>query len=137
MGAFVEKFGDLDIFLTRSAVDECQIASDLIIPDVRLADVTDRQVLGRWGLTAKSGPVTTTSDPNCGPRDYGKRASAASGTKQRHDPRADLHSIALFGKPGLQRDRFVAAGSVPISDELIDETTRIFGIEVLPATVLP
>jgi hypothetical protein len=53
LGAFIEKFGDLEV-VRRSLVDEHRIAG-IMVPPTRLADVTDRSVLGRWNLTAEIG----------------------------------------------------------------------------------
>lgn len=51
----------------------------------------------------------------------------------KHDPRGDLHSIALFGKPGLHEDAFVSTWSEPIGDDMVDEVEDRFGIQVLPS----
>lgn len=39
----------------------------------------------------------------------------------RHDPRGDLHSIALFGKPGLHPEAFVSGWSERIGDDLVGD----------------
>jgi hypothetical protein len=50
----------------------------------------------------------------------------------KHDPRGDLHSIALFGKPGVHEEAFAGGWSEPIGDDLIDDVQFRFGIQVLP-----
>jgi len=54
----------------------------------------------------------------------------------RHDPRGDLHSIALFGKPGFHQEAFVSGWSEPIGGELVDDVADRFDIQVLPAAPL-
>lgn len=111
--------------------------SSLIVPEARLADMTDRTVLGWWGLTAEVGA----GDDYVGTRLWAQRLWQAGFAgvwyQARHDPSANLHSIALFAKPGLQPSAFIPAGSTSITDDIIDEAERIFGIEVFPAAPLP
>ena len=108
LGVFVEKFGRFKI-APRSLVDQHSLASLRLTSPVRVADVTDRTILGRWHLTAGSGPVTTTTVRNAGRTDSTKPASPASGAPPRDDVRGGLHSLALFGKPGYQSDASCSA----------------------------
>lgn len=129
VGAFIEKFGSLGI-VTRARVDAHRLAH-LQVPATRLADVTDRTVL-RWGVT---GELSSGGD-YAGAQAWAERLFQAGfggiWYTAKHDPRGDLHSIALFGKPGLHDDAFVSTWSELIGDDLVDEVEDRFGIRVLP-----
>lgn len=111
LGAFVEKFGDLSI-VTRERVDAHRLAH-LQVPATRLADATDRRAL-RWGVTAE----LAAGRDYAGAQQWAERLFQAGFAgiwyAARHDPSGDLHSIALFGKPGAPsrslRRRMVRAG---------------------------
>ncbi len=133
LGAFVEKFGDLAV-VTRGRVDEHRL-SFLQVPATRLANVTDRRAL-RWGVT---GELAGGGDYE-GAQEWAQRLFQAGfggiWYTAKHDPRGDLHSIALFGKPGLHPEAFVGGWSEPIGDDLVADVEDRFGIQVLPAAPL-
>jgi hypothetical protein len=135
LGAFVEKFGDLEV-VRRSLVDLHRLSS-LMVPPARLADMTDRAVLGRWHLSAEIGA----GDDYDGCQAWAERLFEAGfggiWYQARHDPAAGLHSIALFGKPGLDTAGvLVPAGSTEIPDAVIDAAAEQFRIEVVPDSAI-
>lgn len=133
VGAFVEKFGDLGI-VSRYRVDAHQL-SYLQIPAARLADFTNRLALS-WGVT---GEAAAGGDYQ-GSQEWAERLFQAGyggiWYTAKHDPQSDLHSVALFGKPGLHPEAFVSSWSQPIGADLLDDVETRFGIEVLPTTAL-
>jgi hypothetical protein len=133
LGAFIEKFGDLGV-ITRERIDAHRLAH-LQVPAARLADTTDRRALA-WGVTAE---LAGGGDYD-GAQQWAERLFQAGFAgiwyAARDDPGGDLHSLALFGKPGLHPEAFVSQESRPIGDDLIDEVAARFGLEVIPAAAL-
>lgn len=131
LGAFVEKFGRLKV-VPRSLVDQHSLAAFRLVSPIRVADVTDRTILGRWHLSAE----LWAGDDYEGAQRWAHRLHQAGFAgiwySVRHDVRGDLHSLALFGKPGYQPDALLRHGDDPISQALIDDAADAFGIEVLP-----
>ena len=134
LGAFIEKFGELEV-LPAELVTDCVVTS-MMLAEARLADVTDRQVLGRWGLSAEIGAGDDYPGSQLWALRLWQAGFAGIWYQAKHDPRSDLHSIALFGKPGLQPSAVVSLGSTPMSDELVAEAERLFGVQVFPASAL-
>jgi hypothetical protein len=133
LGAFIERFGDFPV-ISRARVDACQLAS-LLVPATRLADVTSRAAL-RWGVTAE---LSAGGDyPGC--QQWAERFFQAGfggiWYTAKHDPRGDLHSIALFGKPGVHEEAFADSWSEPIGDDLVNDVKLRFGIQVVPPAAL-
>ena len=132
LGAFVEKFGRLRV-VPRSLVDQHSLAGLRLPSPVRVADVTDRTIVGRWNLSAE----LWAGDDYEGSQRWALRLHQAgfSGIwySSAHDVRGGLHSLALFGKPGFQPEQLLRSGDGPIPRSLIDHAAADFGIEVLPA----
>jgi len=67
---------------------------------VRVADVTDRMIMGRWHLSAE----LWAGDDYEGSQRWARRLHQAGFAgiwySAAHDIRGDLHSLAFFGKPG-------------------------------------
>lgn len=133
VGAFIEMFGDLGI-VSWGRVDAHRLAQ-LQVPATRLADVTNRAAL-RWGVTVE----LSAGGDYAGAQEWAEQLFQAGfggiWYTTKHDPRGDLHSVALFGKPGLHEEAFVSTWSQPINQELIDDVEARFGIQVLPAAPL-
>jgi hypothetical protein len=79
LGAFVEKFGRLRV-VPRSLVDQHSLASLRLASPVRVADVTDRKILGRWHLSAELWAGDDYDRSQLWPSDSTKPASPGSGT---------------------------------------------------------
>lgn len=133
LGAFIEKFGDLR-YVSRELVDAHRLAY-LQVPATRIADATNRQAL-RWGVTAE----LAVGGDYAGAQEWALRLFQAGfggiWYTARHDPKGDLHSIALFGKPGFHEEAFAGGWSEPIADDLLADVDARFGIEVLPVAPL-
>jgi hypothetical protein len=99
LGAFVEKFGRLKA-VPRSLVDQHALANLRLGSPMRVADVTDRTVVGRWHLSAE----LWAGDDYGGSQRWAQRLQQAGfggiWYSASHDVRGGLHSLALFGKPG-------------------------------------
>ncbi len=133
VGAFIEKFGDLPI-VTRSRIDASLVAG-MIVPTTRLADMTNRAAF-EWGVTAE----LSTGDDIAGSQAWAERFFQAGfggiWYTARHDPQTDLHSVALFGKPGVHPEAFVDVWSEPIGNDLVNDIEARFGFRVLPSSSL-
>lgn len=131
IGAFVEKFGRLlrPGGVIPEPLVETQRLSELRPPKANLVDLTNPKVLGLAGLTAE---IHSTSDYDL--TQGWALALQEAGYKgiryrARHDPRAQLTSIALFGSDKPPRS---AAKTTAIPADLIHEASTTFAINVLP-----
>jgi hypothetical protein len=100
VGAFIEKFADVGI-VTRERVDNHRLAH-LQVPATRLADVTDRNAL-RWGVTAEIGAGGDYPGAQAWAERLFQVGFGGIWYTAKHDPRGDLHSIALFGPSTHER----------------------------------
>ena len=134
LGAFVERFGRLRNGVPRSLVDSHRLAGLGLPSPVRVADASDRAVVGRWGLSAE----LWAGDDYPGSQRWAERLHQAGFAgiwyPARHDPAGQLHSVALFGKPGNQPAAFIPYGDEVVSADLCDDAFTRFGILVLPST---
>jgi hypothetical protein len=107
--------------------------------ELRLADMTDRSVLGRFGI---AGDVSAGAD-YAPTQEWSLRLWDAGFDgiyyAARHDPQFTERSVALFGAPGDQtaseRKRFDVA-SAAISDDVLAELLTYYGIVLVPAAGL-
>ena len=116
----------------RSLVDQHALATLQVPSPLRVADATDRRILGRWGLSAE----LWAGDDYAGSQRWAERLHQAGFAgiwySARHDVHGDFHSLAVFGKPGYQPDALLRYSDGPIPQRLLDEAAVRFGIEVLP-----
>lgn len=129
VGAALEVFGRFR-FLPQREIDRRVLATVYLTSDVRLADMTDASVLGRYGLTAEASTGTEETTYPCTQRWALRLQEAGFGGVYygaRHDPTLGSRSIALFGKAS-DRDREGALS------EWVDETTAT--TTPIPAAVL-
>jgi hypothetical protein len=131
IGAFVEKFGRLlrpGGVIPEPLVD-AQRLSRLRPPRTNIVDLTDPRVLGLVGLTAE---IHSTPDYDLTQGWALALQEAGYGGiryRARHDPRAELNSVALFGSGRLPGS---AAKTTTIPVDLIHEASATFAITVLP-----
>ncbi len=134
LGAFVEKFGRLRV-VPRALVDQHSMASLRVPSPVRVADVTDRTIVGRWHLSAE----LWAGDDYEGSQRWAHRMHQAGFAgiwySAAHDVRGGFHSLALFAKAGFQPDALLRYTDDPIPQSLIDDAGETFGIEVLPTAL--
>lgn len=136
--AFVEVFGDVDR-ITLSMVEARCLAKVELRDDLKLADMTARQILGDWGLDQRI----------CVGEDYAicqrwaeaLQLAGFSGIfyTPRHDlnPGVDDRSVGLFGDSGHQPTQLsVLEDGIGIDADLLREVQRDFGIRVLPTAPL-
>lgn len=132
LGAFVEKFGRLRI-VPRTLIDQHSLATLRLPSPIRVADVTDRTILGRWNLSAE---LWAGDDYEAAQR-WAERLHqvgfAGIWYSAAHDVQGDFHSLALFGKPGYEPEALLRYGDEPIPRGLIEDAARAFGIETLPS----
>jgi hypothetical protein len=130
IGACIETFGRRGT-ISVDDLAERSLSEPALSRSVRLADLTDRQVLGRYGI---AGDISTGTD-------YQPSQRLASGLyalgfdgiyyTARHEPAFLERSVAIFGGPDDEKLFIVAAN--PIPQELAMEGARDFGLSVLPA----
>ncbi len=135
IGAFVEKFGRLET-VSLYLVEETRLSELKTAQALSLADITDRKVLGSFGITADLGAGGAYDLPQL----WGKalRASGYDGIRYyaRHDPAQQLVSFALFGGPEVDVSRFQPPKPTTVPPELIEEAREQFGIFVVGQTLL-
>lgn len=133
--SYVEVFGRIRA-VPQAEVDRRRLSELSVARSVDLADLTNRTVLGNFGITATHSTGA----------DYLPAQELASHLfdagfdgvlyRVRHDPAMTLDAVALFGEPGESPDRFGAVKTGSIPDGLVN-TGRQFRIEVLPSAPLP
>jgi hypothetical protein len=129
LGSFVEVFTDVTL-VAEGDVEQRRLSNLHVPKTVRLADCTDA-ASRKFGST---GEIHTTIDYDLTQR--WARAFVAAGFDGiryfvRHDPAQRRVGIALFGAAGEARD-WPDPKTEEISDDLLLEVARRFGIRVLP-----
>lgn len=138
VGAFLEKFGRLRL-LTRALLDDHRLTFLATTTPLQLADLTDRTVLGDFGI---SGDISTGTDYRPS-QELAERLWAAGFDgiyyAARHDPSFTERSIAVFGpienEVGETPKRFHLQTG-PIPRELVEHVEREYRLRVLPSRAL-
>jgi hypothetical protein len=136
LGAYIEKFGRLKA-IPQSLVDAHRLTELGLPAQLRVADLTDRTILGRWHLDAG---ISAGGDYE-GSRRWAQ-ALFEAGLEgicypARHDVRGELLSVAVFGPPGYEPRQLIERippSSIP--PELIELAAVEFGMEVIPGVPL-
>jgi hypothetical protein len=137
LGAYIEKFGRFEHLIPQSAVDG-QRLTELGLPEpLRVADLSDRTIVGRWRLTAE---IWAGDDYEASGR-WAQALFEASFDgicyPARHDVQGNLTSVAVFGKPEYQPGQLIQrTPPTAITPDLIEWAARDFGIDVIPAAPL-
>lgn len=117
--AFLEVFGRQRP-ITTSQVAERRVTEFSLSGEVVLADLTSNLVVGRFGLTLE---VSAGGDYS-GPQEWSRALHAAGFDgllyKARHAPGAELESVALFGKPGIDDSQLTTNEVTAIGRGLLD-----------------
>lgn len=138
-GAFLETLGRFRVITGETIADRLLTTLVPTVP-LTLADLTDRRVLGRYGI---AGDVSTGTDYLVSQQwaeELWRRGFDGVHYAARHDPQFTERSVAVFGRVGApdgNDDKGFTWSSVPIPDSLIDEVTSIFGVVVTPPTPDP
>lgn len=129
IGAYVETFGRLGT-ISETDVEERSLTELALTRSLNLADLTDRSVLGRYGIT---GDVSAGTD-------YQPSQQLAATLYEagcdgiyytaRHDPAFQERSVAVFGGAGATK--LFAQSTGPIPHNLVDHAAREFRLLVLP-----
>lgn len=134
VGSFVEVFGRFRL-LTQQMIDERALSSLSLTRPLRLADVTDRSVLGEFGI---AGSLSTGSDYQEAQEWALKLYEAGfDGVfyTARYDPSFTERSVAVFGNEELGEKLFeVQSQSIPV--DLVEEVCREFGFTVTSSSTL-
>ena len=135
--AYVEVFGRIGTIRDRDVTSK-RLPTARANADIRLADLTDRSVLGRFSVTAAHSTAP----------DYGA-SQALSETlhkarfhgivyRVRHDPSMELEAVALFDKPFAGREPIAITWSTPRHvPESLTADGLAFGIRLMPEIELP
>lgn len=132
LGAFIEKFGSCRP-VTRSLVDQQLLATLQLVSEIEAADITDRTLVGHWGLTAESWAGGNYDVSQRWAERLHQAGFGGIWYAARHDPKGQYKCLAVLGKPGEHPDAFVQVNDDPIPEDLIEDAAYTFGIEVLPA----
>jgi hypothetical protein len=131
MGAYIETLGRLGR-ITPTDVEERSLSELVVSGPLTLTDLTDRQVLGRYGIT---GDISTGKDVEASQR----LASALYALGRdgvyyaaRHDPAFTERCVAVFGGEGDDKLFMVSTGDIPL--DLVREAEHMFGLIVSPYT---
>lgn len=135
LAAYVEVFGRIRV-VPQAEFDRRRLSQLTVSRVAYVADLTERAVLGTFGITAAHSMGT----------DYAPSQELSSflfdagfdgiAYRVRHDPAMTLEAVALFGEPGETPGWFSAPKTGAIPDELIS-VGRQFRIEILPSVPLP
>ena len=131
IAAYVEVFGRIGT-LGTTEIDSRRISEATGARDLRLADLSHRSVLGRFGVTAAH---STGTDYAPSQQLSGRLHDAGYDGivyRARHDPKMQLEAVAVFARqpsPLNWRD------PQPIPNSLVQQGLR-FGIQVLPTLTL-
>jgi len=135
LASYVEVFGRIRA-VPKAELDGRCLSELTARHVVEIADLTDRTVLGAFGITAAHS-MGSNYEPA---QELAGRLFGAGFDgivyRVRHDPAMELEAVALFGEPGETPDRFNPPKSSPIPQEVISAGQQ-FRIEVLPAAPLP
>lgn len=135
LASYVEVFGRIRA-VPKAEIDRRRLSELTVRCVIEVADLTERAVLGAFGITAAHSTDTDYESS----QDLASRLFEAGFDgivhRVRHDPAMELEAVALFGEPGEVPNRFNPPKSSPITQELI-AAGRQFRIEVLPAAPLP
>jgi hypothetical protein len=134
LGAFVEALGRTR-FLTQDMIDERSLSAMTLTRPLHLADLTDRKVLGQFGIAGD----LSVGDDYTKPREWAGRLYEAGFDgiyyAARHDPGFTERSVAVFGNEETGEKLF-EIDTEPIPEWLVEEACREFGFTVWPATPL-
>lgn len=134
--AYVEVFGRTR-HIPASDIANRRLSVMTPARDLTVADLTDRSILGDFGLTAT---VSTGADYD-EPQELSAQLYDAGldGILYRtsHDPAMRLEALAVFGEPGEQPERFDDIKTDVIPETLVDHMWATFGLEVIPDALLP
>lgn len=135
LAAYVEVFGRIRA-VPQVEVDRRRLSELTVAHRVDVADLTDRTVLGDFGITA----AHSTGSDYLPAQELATRLFDAGFDgvlyRVRHDPAMRLEATALFGEPGETPARFSTPKTDPIPNSLI-KAGRQFHIDVLPSAPLP
>jgi RES domain len=137
LGAYIEKFGRFEHLIPQSVVDDLRL-TELVLPaPLRVANLTDRTIAGRWHLDAE---IWAGADNDGSSRWAQALFEASFGGicyPARHDVRGDLISVAVFGQPGYQPGQLIQRTRPNrIPHELIEWAAQEFAIDVIPGVGL-
>lgn len=135
IGAFLETFGRFKV-LTQEAIDERALSELSLTRPLRLADITDRTVIGKFGI---AGDIST--GEGYGPsQEWASRLYDAGFDGifyvTRHDPSFGERSVAVFGNEENGSKLFeVTTETIP--EDLVARMCDEFGFQVWPSVPLP
>jgi hypothetical protein len=135
LGPYVEVFGRIgtvpagEVAVRR--LTECEMGDDL-----RLADLTDRSVVGRFGITGDYSMGADYSPAQALSAELFAAGFDGISYRLRHDPEMQLNGVALFGAPGEQPGRLCDVITTEIPPSLI-KSGESYGIRVIGYAPLP
>ncbi len=135
---FPEKFGRFSV-ITEENVDEHELSRLTPTTSLRLADLTDKTVLGEFGITGDIWAGTDYSPSQALAERLREAGFEGVYYATRHDPQLTERSLAVFGSAGAPEshgtERFrIDTASIP--EELVRRVEDEFHLQVLPSQPL-
>jgi hypothetical protein len=136
ISAFLEVFADLPV-VSQAEVDRRVLSTLGVNGELRLADLTDRIVLGKFHVDGSVHVEMVRAATRRLASDRFDEGLDGVVYRIRHDPRLELEAVALFGEPGEHPERFRPVSTQPIPLSVINRARAEFGIDVQPPPTLP
>lgn len=134
--AFIEVFARTRP-VVREELQKRRIAELTLTSDVRLADMTSNQAIGRFGVTLEMSAGGDYRRPQEWAAALYDAGFGGILYKARHVPGADLDSIALFDKVGATHSLLEVLEERAIGPDILDRMRRNFGFpDPLPSKPL-
>lgn len=134
--AFLEVFARTQPVM-QDQLQARRISEMMLKGDVRLADLTSNQIVGRYGLTLEisaASDYTRTHEWSAALHEAGFGGVLY---KARHVPGATLESVALFGKVGIDESQLDVEETRAIGPDILDRMRRNYGFpDPLPSRPL-
>ena len=100
VAAYLEVFGRMRALPVPELTDRCLSVAP-VVRAVRLADLTNRTVLGRFGVTASHSTAPDYAESQCLSARLHSAGFDGIRYRVRHDPAMELEAVALFAPPAL------------------------------------
>lgn len=135
LASYVEVFGRFRS-VSQAEIDRRALSEFAVERNLRFADLTDRTVLGDFGVTAAHSTGAEYAPAQELAATLYDAGFDGIRYRVRHDPAMRLEGVAIFGEPGVTTDRLPAPKTAPIPENLIS-AGYAFRIQVVPSAPLP
>lgn len=130
IGAYLETFGRIGT-IAWSDVEQRRLSELTLARALRLGDLTNRTILGRYGITGDLSVGADYSPSQDLARQLYDLGFDGIYYTIRHDPAFIERAVAVFGGSGEQK--LFVASTAPIPDAVIGQGARDYALLVLPS----